>query len=236
MPDAITKLAASILHNPVRVEVTPVSSTADTIQQAIYFVDKGNKKLLLIDLLKSKNMKSVLVFARTKHGCDRIARDLTKQGFKVAAIHGDKSQNARQHALNDFKSGKIRTLIATDIAARGIDVDHLSHVINYEIPNVPETYVHRIGRTGRAGAEGVAYSFCDAEEKAYLKDIQKLIGKVLPVIDDHDYPMKDFNPTPAPKQQGRRSEGGVRTNDRKRTQQSSTAAKDKERKPFRRSR
>ena len=235
MPDVITKLADTILHNPTRVEVTPVSSTADTIQQGVYFVDKGNKKLLLIDLLKNQDMKSVLVFARTKHGCDRIARDLVKHGFKVAAIHGDKSQNARQHALSDFKAGKIRTLIATDIAARGIDVDNLSHVINYEMPNVPETYVHRIGRTGRAGANGVAYSFCDAEEKPYLKDIQKLIGKALPVIEDHDYPMKDFNPTPAPKQQQeRRAEGGARSNDRKRPQQANAASKDRDRKPFRR--
>ena len=167
-------------------------------------------------------MKSVLVFARTKHGCDRIARDLVKHGFKVAAIHGDKSQNARQHALSDFKAGKIRTLVATDIAARGIDVDNLSHVINYEIPNVPETYVHRIGRTGRAGANGVAFSFCDAEEKPLLKDIQKLIGKSLPIIDDHDYPMKDFNPTPAPKQQQgrqpeRRAEGGNKPSANRRT-------------------
>ena len=132
-------------------------------------------------------MKSVLVFARTKHGCDRIARDLVKHGFKVAAIHGDKSQNARQHALSDFKAGKIRTLIATDIAARGIDVDNLSHVINYEMPNVPETYVHRIGRTGRAGANGVAYSFCDAEEKPYLKDIQKLIAQSIPEVKEHPW-------------------------------------------------
>jgi ATP-dependent RNA helicase RhlE len=201
MPPAIVKLADSILHNPVKVEVTPVSSTADTIQQKVYFVDKGNKKNLLMDLLKYNDMKSVLVFTRTKHGADRVARDLTKHGFKAAAIHGDKSQNARQHALNDFKAGKLRTLIATDIAARGIDVDNLSHVINYEMPNVPETYVHRIGRTGRAGANGVAYSFCDAEEKAYLKDIQKLIGKNIPVEDDHAYPMQDFNPQPKPKQQ-----------------------------------
>jgi ATP-dependent RNA helicase RhlE len=215
MPDAITKLADSILKNPVKVEVTPVSSTADTIQQGVYFVDKGNKKLLLVDLLKEKDMKSVLVFARTKHGCDRIARDVSKHGFKVAAIHGDKSQNARQNALNDFKAGKIRTLIATDIAARGIDVDQLSHVINYEMPNVPETYVHRIGRTGRAGANGVAYSFCDAEEKPLLKDIEKLIGKKLPVIDDHRFPMMDFNPAPKPKQPQGQPRGEHRSNNRR---------------------
>jgi ATP-dependent RNA helicase RhlE len=213
MPPVIVKLADTILHNPVKVEVTPVSSTADTIQQAVYFVDKGNKKQLLIDLLKNNTMKSCLVFTRTKHGADRVSRDIAKHGFKAAAIHGDKSQNARQHALNDFKSGKIRTLIATDIAARGIDVDNLSHVINYEIPNQPETYVHRIGRTGRAGANGVAYSFCDAEEKEYLRDIEKLIGKKIPVVEDHPYPMQDFNPAPKPKQpQGR---GEHRNNNRR---------------------
>lgn len=215
MPDAITKLADSILKNPVKVEVTPVSSTADTIQQGVYFVDKGNKKNLLIDILKSKDMHSVLVFARTKHGSDRIARDLIKHGFKVAAIHGDKSQNARQNALNDFKAGKIRTLIATDIAARGIDVDQLSHVINYEMPNVPETYVHRIGRTGRAGADGVAYSFCDAEEKEYLRDIEKLIGKKLPVIEDHNFPMVDFNPAPKQKQPQQQQKRGEHRNNRR---------------------
>lgn len=196
MPPEIVKLSNTILNNPVKVEVTPVSSTAETVQQALYYVDKGNKKLLLMDLLKANDMKSVLVFARTKHGADRIARDLTKQGFKTAAIHGDKSQNARQNALNDFKSGKIRTLVATDIAARGIDIDSLGHVINYEIPNQPETYVHRIGRTGRAGANGMAISFCDAEEREYIRDIQKLISKNIPVVEDHKYPMVDFNPAP----------------------------------------
>lgn len=196
MPPEIVKLANAILNNPVKVEVTPVSSTAETIQQQLYYVDKPNKKFLLLDLLKKNDMKAVLVFARTKHGADRIARDLTKQGFKTAAIHGDKSQNARQNALNDFKEGRIRTLIATDIAARGIDIDKLSHVINYEIPNQPETYVHRIGRTGRAGASGLAISFSDAEEREYIRDIQKLIGKNIPVVEDHKYPMVDFNPAP----------------------------------------
>jgi ATP-dependent RNA helicase RhlE len=204
MPPAIVKLADSILYNPVKVEVTPVSSTADTIQQSVYFVDKTNKKALLMEILKNPAMKSVLVFTRTKHGADRVARDLGKHGFKAAAIHGDKSQNARQHALNDFKTGKLRTLIATDIAARGIDVDNLSHVINYEMPNVPETYVHRIGRTGRAGANGVAYSFCDAEEKEYLRDIQKLIGKSIPVVTDHRYPMQHTTAQPKPKQDDNR--------------------------------
>jgi ATP-dependent RNA helicase RhlE len=213
MPPVIVQLADTILHKPVKVEVTPVSSTADTVQQAIYFVDKGNKKNLLIHVLKDPAMQRVLVFARTKHGADRVVRDLVKQGFKAAAIHGDKSQNARQHALADFKAGKLRTLIATDIAARGIDIDSLSHVINYELPNVPEQYVHRIGRTGRAGASGIAYSFCDIEEKAYLKDIEKVIGKKIPVIEEHPFPLVDFNPPPKPKQpQGRGGrEGGGRS-------------------------
>jgi ATP-dependent RNA helicase RhlE len=196
MPPEIVKLANTILHNPVKVEVTPVSSTAEKVTQQLYYIDKTNKKSLLIDLLKKKDMHSVLIFARTKHGADRIAKDLTKQGFKTAAIHGDKSQNARQNALNDFKNGVIRTLVATDIAARGIDIDNLSHVINYEIPNQAETYVHRIGRTGRAAASGIAISFCDAEEREYIRDIEKLIGQKIPVIEKHPYPMQNFTPAP----------------------------------------
>lgn len=173
----------------MNVEVTPVSSTVDKIQQSVYYVTKSDKKSLLIHLLKDKAIESALVFTRTKHVADRITKELVKAGVKAAAIHGNKSQNARQNALNDFKGKKIRVLVATDIAARGIDVDSLSHVINYELPNVPETYVHRIGRTGRAGLSGVAMSFCDGEEKAYLKDIQKLIGIAVPVIEGHPYPM-----------------------------------------------
>jgi len=196
MPPEIVKLANTILHNPVKVEVTPISSTAEKVAQQLYYVDKTNKKSLLINLLTKKDMHSVLIFARTKHGADRIAKDLTKQGFKTAAIHGDKSQNARQNALNDFKNGTIRSLVATDIAARGIDIDKLSHVINYEIPNQPETYVHRIGRTGRAAASGIAISFCDAEEREYIRDIEKLIGQKIPVVENHPYPMQDFNPAP----------------------------------------
>ena len=189
MPPVILKLANSILHEPVRVEVTPQSSTVDIIQQSLYYVAKNDKKSLLMHLLKDKAIESALVFTRTKHGADKIVRELVKSGVKALAIHGNKSQNARQNALNDFKSRKTRVLVATDIAARGIDVDNLSHVINFELPNVPETYVHRIGRTGRAGESGVAISFCDAEEKAYLKDIQKLIAKAIPVVEEHPYPM-----------------------------------------------
>lgn len=187
MPPEISKLAASILVNPVKVEVTPVSSTAHTIRQSVFFVDKENKKALLLHLLKDKDIVSALVFTRTKHGADKVARELVRSGIKAEAIHGNKSQNARQNALNNFKNKKTRVLVATDIAARGIDVEDLSHVINFELPNVPETYVHRIGRTGRAGASGTALSFCDTEEKEYLRDIHKLITKTIAVVEDHPY-------------------------------------------------
>ncbi|MEO8794534.1 MAG: DEAD/DEAH box helicase [Daejeonella sp.] len=190
MPQEIQKLANTILVNPEKVEVTPVSSTADTIEQAIYFVEKSDKKKLLIHLLNDKTIKSALVFSRTKHGADKIVKDLIKANIKAEAIHGNKSQNARQKALTNFKSGVIRALVATDIAARGIDIDELSHVVNYELPNVPETYVHRIGRTGRAGSSGIAFSFCDDEEMEYLKDIQKLISKSIPVVEEQPYHMK----------------------------------------------
>ena len=190
MPDEIQKLANTILVNPEKVEVTPASSTADTIDQSLFFVEKNDKKKLLIHILNDKSIKSALIFSRTKHGADKITKDLVKAGIKTEAIHGNKSQNARQKALSNFKSGQIKALIATDIAARGIDIDELSHVINFELPNIPETYVHRIGRTGRAGSSGIAYSFCDEEEMEYLKDIQKLIGKEIPIIEDQPYHMR----------------------------------------------
>lgn len=189
MPPVIQQLADTILVNPKKVEVAPVSSTADTINQAIYFVDKGNKKKLLIDVLQNPEIEMALVFTRTKHGADRVVKDLAKANIKAQAIHGNKSQNARQKALNNFKNKVTPVLVATDIAARGIDIDELTHVINFELPNIPESYVHRIGRTGRAGAKGIALSFCDASEKPYLKDIQKLIGKQIKVIDNHPYPL-----------------------------------------------
>ncbi len=189
MPSEIQKLASTILDNPVKVEVTPESTTAETINQTIYFVDKPDKKKLLIHLLGDKTIETALVFTRTKHGADRIAKDLGHAGVRAAAIHGNKSQNARQRALTEFKDKKIRVLVATDIAARGIDIDQLSHVFNYELPNIPESYVHRIGRTGRAGANGTAISFCDAEENEYLLDIQKLIKITLPIVQDHPYPL-----------------------------------------------
>jgi len=181
MPSSIAVLSRSILHNPVKVEVTPVASVVDAIEQHLYFVEKQEKSDLLISLLKKDKKKSVLIFSRTKHGADKIARILTKAGIGSAAIHGNKSQNARQRALSDFKSHKIQTLIATDIASRGIDIDHLELVINYDLPDVAETYVHRIGRTGRAGNTGAALTFCAQDERVMLRDIQKLTGKKLVV-------------------------------------------------------
>jgi ATP-dependent RNA helicase RhlE len=199
MPPDIQKLSETILYCPQKVEVTPVSSTADTIKQAVYFVEKGDKNALLLDILKDKNIETVLVFTRTKHGADKVVKVLTKNGIKAEAIHGNKAQNARQRALDNFKSKTTRVLVATDIAARGIDVDDLAYVINFEIPNISETYVHRIGRTGRAGANGTAFSFCETEERPYLKDIQKLIGKQIPVITEHPYITASVAPVEVPK-------------------------------------
>mgnify|MGYP001532727989 CR=1 FL=1 len=187
MPSEIEKLADSMLTNPEKIEVTPVSSTVDTIRQSVYFVEKKEKKDLLLHLLKNPEIESVLIFTRTKHGADKLARILNKSEIGAEAIHGNKSQNARQRALTNFKDHTTRVLIATDIAARGIDVNQLSHVINYELPNISETYVHRIGRTGRAGHDGIAISFCESEELPYLKDIQKLIGLQIPVVKDHPW-------------------------------------------------
>ena len=177
MPAEIKQLANVLLKDPVKVEVTPVSSTVDTIQQSLYYVEKRNKKLLLAHLLSDTTIGTVLVFTKTKHGADRIARDLNRNKTHAEAIHGGKSQNERQKALNNFKTKRTRVLVATDIAARGIDIDELTHVINFDLPDIPETYVHRIGRTGRAGASGIAISFCDYEEKINLADIHKLIAK-----------------------------------------------------------
>jgi ATP-dependent RNA helicase RhlE len=191
IPSEIQKLAGSILYKPVKINLAPVVETTNLIKQSLYFVDKPDKKALLIHLLKDKSIDSALVFTRTKHGADSISRDLMKAGIKAAAIHGNKSQVARQDALNNFKNKRTRVLVATDLASRGLDVEHLSHVINYEIPNIPETYIHRIGRTGRAGLDGIAISFCDSEEKEYLKDIYKLILKQIPVVGDHPFPMRN---------------------------------------------
>ncbi len=202
MPDTIRTLAATILTNPEEVEVTPASTTAETVQQEVYFVDAANKKDLLVHILQDKSIKTALVFTRTKHGADKVQRLLTKAHIKAEAIHGNKSQNARQNALNNFKDRTTRVLVATDIAARGIDIDDLNLVINYEIPNIPETYVHRIGRTGRAGLNGMAVSFCDIEERDYLRDIQKLISIQIPVVTDHPFPAENLLPEPKQKPAG----------------------------------
>jgi ATP-dependent RNA helicase RhlE len=216
MPPEILQLANTLLKQPVKVEVTPPATTADLVQQVLYYVEKHNKRSLLIHLLKDDSIKTMLVFARTKHGADRIAKDLNRTGIRAEAIHGDKSQGSRQSALQNFKTRRTRILVATDIAARGIDIDDMTHVLNYELPNIPETYVHRIGRTGRAGAGGIAISFCGYEEKLFLKDIQKLISKTIPVIKGHafDVPLMHANEQvaaqPASSFGSRRNAGGGR--------------------------
>lgn len=187
MPGEIKQLASMLLHNPVKVEVTPPATTVDLIRQSVYYIEKHNKQSLLIHLLQDKAIETVLVFTQMKHAADKLARALNNAGIRTEAIHGNKAQAARQKALNNFKTRQTRVLVATDIAARGIDIDELTHVINYELPNVPETYVHRIGRTGRAGANGVAVSFCDWSEKIFLSDIQKLTRKQIPVMKSHLY-------------------------------------------------
>ncbi|MFZ4413973.1 MAG: DEAD/DEAH box helicase [Bacteroidales bacterium] len=201
MPQEIIKLSNTILFQPSKVEITPSATPVDIIKQYVYFVDNGNKTALLIDILKNEDIKTALVFTRTKHGADKVVKMLEKNKVSAEAIHGNKSQNARQRALANFKDKVTRVLVATDIAARGIDIDDMEFVINFEISNIAETYVHRIGRTGRAGAKGTAYSFCDADEKAYLRDIEKLIGKKIPVVSDHPFPLIDHHPVKAPKQQ-----------------------------------
>ena len=222
MPPEIQKLSGSILVNPSKVEVTPASTTAETVQQSIYFVDKKDKRSLLLHVLKGSAIETALVFTRTKHGADKVAQGLSRAGIRAEAIHGNKSQNARQRALENFKNRQTRILVATDIAARGIDIDELTHVINFEMPNVPETYVHRIGRTGRAGASGTALSFCDLDEKEFLRDIQKLIARQIPVVEDHPHVLYGGISVDAPAatansngngQGGRNNAGGRGNND-----------------------
>jgi ATP-dependent RNA helicase RhlE len=188
MPIAIRELAEMFLKDPATVTVTPVSSTAETVEQRVYFVDKGDKRKLLYHLIRNENISDVLVFSRTKHGADNVVKALRKQGVAAEAIHGDKSQNARQRVLDAFKAKEVGVLVATDIAARGIDIDKLPYVINFDLPNIPETYVHRIGRTGRAGEGGIAISFCGKDEAPYWKDIQKLIKVNVSEIKDHPFP------------------------------------------------
>ena len=223
MPPEIQKLADVLLKHPAKVEVTPPASTVDKIEQQLYHVAKKEKPELLLHLLKNPEIKTTLVFTRTKHGADKVVKILQKFQIRSAAIHGNKSQNARQGALADFKNGTLRVLVATDIAARGIDIDELSHVINFDLPDVPETYVHRIGRTGRAGNEGIAISFCSADEKEELRDIQKLIGKQIPVVKEHPFTENAHQTAPAAEerqprnnfrgqQQGDRRQGNNRGN------------------------
>ena len=210
-PD-VRALSASMLTQPVKVTVELSAATIDLIQQSLYYVEKHNKLQLLVRLLSDQSIRTALVFTRTKHGADKIARELKKKGLKADAIHGNKSQNARQSVLHNFRTGKIKVLVATDIAARGIDIEGISHVFNYELPNVPETYIHRIGRTGRAGASGTAISFCDYEEKIYLRDIQRLTNEQIPVVKDHafDNPFMHSlqNPSQPASSMASRSRGG----------------------------
>jgi ATP-dependent RNA helicase RhlE len=216
MPDSIVKLANTIVNNAKFVSVQPISSTAEKINQSVYFVEAPEKRKLLVHLLKDASIRSALVFTRTKHGANKVTKMLNLAHIKAEAIHGNKSQNARQMALKNFKAGDTRVLVATDIAARGIDIDELAYVINYEVPNIPETYVHRIGRTGRAGASGIAVSFCDREERAYLKDIQKLIQMDIPEATDdtwqHAVDVPDtkveYGRRPAPPRNDRPAESG----------------------------
>jgi ATP-dependent RNA helicase RhlE len=200
MPPEIQKLANVLLTHPVKVEVTPPATTVDKTEQSLYHVGKMEKPDLLLHLLQDKAIVTALVFTRTKHGADKVVKILQRHNIKAAAIHGNKSQNARQDALTNFKNGGLRVLVATDIAARGIDIDDLTHVINFEMPNIPETYVHRIGRTGRAGNTGIAISFCSVEEKEELRDIQKLIGKTIPVVHEHPFVMNAHVSVAAPVQ------------------------------------
>lgn len=190
MPHEVAKLASSLLYDPVRIAIKPEETTVEAINQSLYFVDHANKRKLLKDLLDDESIESALVFTRTKHGADRVVKDLVRSGITASAIHGNKSQNARVRALEGFKNHQTRILVATDIAARGLDIDELTHVFNFDLPNIPESYVHRIGRTGRAGRDGVAVSFCSSEEKKLLKDIEKFIGQKVPVVEEHAYPME----------------------------------------------
>ncbi|UXX79043.1 DEAD/DEAH box helicase [Reichenbachiella carrageenanivorans] len=201
MPKSILNLANEILTNPKKIEVSPVSSTAETIQQYLYYTNRSDKKKLLMHILKDEKMDQVLIFGRTKHGADRIVRDLQKHKIKSAAIHGDKAQNQRQKALTDFKSGKLRVLVATDIAARGIDIDKLKYVINFDVPEAAETYVHRIGRSGRAGESGIAITMSEPEENTLVKDIEKLTKQSIPVIKDQPFPQTEKPMTDAEKKE-----------------------------------
>ncbi len=212
MPRAVARLAGDILADPLRVEVAPSATTVEKVEQRVFFVETANKRALLAEVLKDPALSRVIVFSRTKHGANRIAQQLDKRGVDAAAIHGNKCQGARQRALDGFKSGRTRVLVATDIAARGIDVDEVSHVINFDLPNEPESYVHRIGRTARAGASGIALSFCDAGEREYLRDIETLTKQRLAVVAEHPVhatgPSRGVGAAPPPSGRRRRPRGG----------------------------
>ena len=210
MPNKIVELSRKILKNPRKVEVSPVSSTAETIHQYLYYTNRLSKKDLLLYILQDRRIDQVLLFSRTKHGADKIARNLKKQKINTAAIHADKSQNQRQKALKQFKDGDVKVLVATDIAARGIDIDKLKYVINYDIPNIAETYVHRIGRAGRAGDEGISISICEPEENAYIKEIEKLISQKIEIINDNPFPQTDNPMTAKEKQEFEKDKKGKR--------------------------
>ncbi len=197
MPTQVAKLAASLLTDPYRIAIEPETTTVEAIEQSLYYVDRANKRNLLQHLLLTLDVESALVFTRTKHGADRVVKELGRSGIDAVAIHGNKSQNARVNALNAFKKRQVRVLVATDIAARGLDIDDLSHVFNYDLPEIPESYVHRIGRTGRAGKAGVAISFCDLEERKLLSDIVRFIGTKIPVVEDHLYPARNLPVEPS---------------------------------------
>ena len=224
MPKNIVRLSDEILTNPIRIAVDPTSSTAETVQQYLYFTNKQNKMDLLFHILKDSDIDQVLLFSRTKHGANRIARRLSKKKVEASTIHGDRSQNQRQKALSQFKEGRIRVLVATDIAARGIDIDKLRYVINYDIPNEPETYVHRIGRCGRAGEEGVSISISEPEENAYIRDIEKLIDQKIERVEDHPFPQTDKPMTAAEKKEFEKEKNRKRQEffaNRKKTKQKS---------------
>jgi len=216
LPKRILQLSGSILRDPVQVTADAVSSAAERVDQKVFFVPKNQKRHLLLHLLQGEEIAEALVFTRTKHGANRVVKELNKKGIQAEAIHGNKSQNARQQALKNFKDRRTRVLVATDIAARGIDIVELSHVINFDLPNISETYVHRIGRTGRAGASGLALSFCDAEERAYLSDIQKLTGQRIPVENDHPF-VSESREVPSHSPRPERKNGGHASNTRRKS-------------------
>jgi ATP-dependent RNA helicase RhlE len=231
MPAPVKALADGLLHDPVHVEITPAATTVEKIEQRVMFLPKDKKRALLSNLFAGPDLKRVLVFTRTKHGADKVAKYLSQGGVASDVIHGNKSQNARQRALKNFRSGHVRALVATDVAARGIDVDGITHVINFELPNEPESYVHRIGRTARAGATGIAISFCDSDERVYLRDIERTIGQSVNVIDDHPFHADDIASDPGSFKRGSKNRQRNRTRRRSKGEPPSAPKKAAHRKP-----